>query len=234
MDPQLPPFGQGLERAASAGNTVEHIIQSIPVKAVRFTIRKAVCFRHTPFHKRVAMLPHTVRLIHRDTNILDNFMLLLYILKVSVDDPCLEPARTPAIPRAGPAHAPAAIATGASMEVRTVPGYMPINPVKDNSVVEEVFELVDPEHKHEVRHMKPGQLFGTTDFGDLSCIMPILQFITGGQCGSTHTIGFNRTDINEYYITPAKCFAMLAYRLLKNNVSVTSRTHGKWAGGMRE
>lgn len=111
----------------------------------------------------------------------------------------------------------AAMAMGAGLEIETVPGYLPVQPVKDASVVDEVFELVDPEHKHKVTQMTPDMVGGTTDFGDLSCIMPVLQFNTSRHTGTGHTDTFDVKDPYEYYVTPAKCFALLAYRLLKNN-----------------
>jgi len=110
----------------------------------------------------------------------------------------------------------AAIATGAGMEVRTVAGYLPINPVKDSGVINEVFDLVDPDHKH--GRMMP-EISGTTDYGDLSCIMPVLQFLTIGYKGTGHTLTFEVADPYEYYVVPAKCFALLAYRLLKDNAA---------------
>jgi len=111
-----------------------------------------------------------------------------------------------------------AMATGAGVEMHSVPGYMPIIPVKDASIVDEVFEVLDPEHKHPVVHYGADDAAGTSDFGDLSCIMPVLQFNTGGHNGVLcHLIDFNVADPYEYYVVPAKCFALLAYRLLKDN-----------------
>lgn len=111
----------------------------------------------------------------------------------------------------------AAIATGAGLEVKTVPGYMPTCPIKDPSVITEVFEDIDTENKHKVVQWTPDTDAGTSDFGDLSCIMPVLQFYTGGQSGDEHTLDFRVEDQREYYLTPAKCFALAAYKLLKNN-----------------
>ena len=111
----------------------------------------------------------------------------------------------------------AAMATGAGLEMQNSSGYMPIVPVKDASIVEEVFRIVDPEQKHPIVRYGADDAAGTTDFGDLSCIMPVIQFNTGGHNGvMCHLVEFNVADPYEYYVVPAKCFALMAYRLLKD------------------
>ena len=116
-----------------------------------------------------------------------------------------------------------AIATGAGLDIETEAGYLPIIPLKDVSVIDEVFALVDPEHKHEVVHLEGDDLFGTTDFGDLSNLMPVMQFTTVGHQGACHTNGFCVVDPYEYYVVPAKCFALLAYRLLKDDAKLAKQ-----------
>jgi len=117
----------------------------------------------------------------------------------------------------------AAIATGAGMEIKTEPGYLPIVPVKDAGVVSEVFDLIDPEQKHSREIIDGDKLSGTTDYGDLSCIMPLLQFMTAGISGQGHTTTFEVTDPYEYYVVPAKCFALLGYRLLKDDAALAKQ-----------
>lgn len=117
----------------------------------------------------------------------------------------------------------AAVATGAGMEIKTEPGYMPIVPIKDDSWAYEIFDLIDPQHKNNVFHPAADYLEGTTDFGDLSCIMPVIQFLTKGACGVAHNASFNREDLYEYYVVPAKCFALSAYRLLKDDAALAKK-----------
>ena len=105
------------------------------------------------------------------------------------------------------------------MEVRTEAGYLPLVPVKDRSVVDEVFDIIDPERFHSREILEGDRLAGTTDYGDLSSIMPVLQFNTAGITGQGHTSDFAVKDPYEYYIVPAKCFALLAYRLLKDGAA---------------
>ncbi len=117
----------------------------------------------------------------------------------------------------------AAIATGAGVEVRTIPGYMPYVPISDTSVISKAFEAMDPQHEHEVVNWTPNTLGGTSDYGDLSCIMPVMQFYTGGHTGGTHTIDYHVVDQDEYYLAPAKAFALIAYHLLKDGAKEAKR-----------
>lgn len=113
----------------------------------------------------------------------------------------------------------AAMAHGAGLEIRTEAGYLPIVPVKDASVVNEVFDIIDPDKKA-IRDVVDGErLAGTTDYGDLSSIMPVLQFNTAGATGTGHTTSYRVSDPYEYYVTTAKIFALLAYRLLKDDAA---------------
>lgn len=108
-------------------------------------------------------------------------------------------------------------AVGVGLEIKTEPGYLPVVPIKDGSIIYDVFNVIDPNHP--VHHRKPTELTGTTDYGDLSSIMPVIQFLTDGCCGSAHTSGFCRDDLNEYYVVPTKAFAIMAYRLLKDDAA---------------
>lgn len=110
----------------------------------------------------------------------------------------------------------AAIALGAGLEIQTNPGYLPKIPVKDASVVAEVLEMIN-DGKHKITYKGPNDVMGTSDYGDLSHIMPVLQFNTGGHNGENcHSMSWDITDEREYYLTPAKGFALTAYRLLKD------------------
>ena len=56
---------------------------------------------------------------------------------------------------------------------------------------------------------------GSTDFGDLSSLKPLLQFYTGGYTGVLHDKNMHPTDEDIAYVLPAKIFALTAYNLLK-------------------
>ena len=56
---------------------------------------------------------------------------------------------------------------------------------------------------------------GSSDVGDLTHIMPVLKFATGGVLGGLHSEYFKVADEEIAYIVTAKIMALTAYRLLK-------------------
>ncbi|WP_369282312.1 amidohydrolase [Oscillibacter sp. GMB15532] len=108
-----------------------------------------------------------------------------------------------------------AVATGCGLTITNLPGNLPIVPVKDASVVEEALQLICGDTPVTCT----GPEFHSTssgDYGDVSCIMPLLQFNTGGFRGTLHSPDVELTDLDDAYIVPAKVFALIAYKLLKN------------------
>lgn len=107
------------------------------------------------------------------------------------------------------------MATGCGVKITTLPGYLPTIPAKDTRAVDEAMETAAA-GKYEVSHANGGHETGSTDYGDLSSIMPLLQFNTGGYTGMEHNA--NLTVVDEYlaYVVTAKVFALTAYNLLKN------------------
>ncbi len=145
------------------------------------------------------------------TNVVSNDVMMDYNLRAKTLNDMLDMSY-----RVDRAVKGAAIATGTGVEIKTTPGYLPAQPLDDVSIVSEVFDIIDPEKKHN-RIVKPKDDVGTTtDFADLSNLMPVIQFNTNGNVGVCHTLEFAVDDPYEYYVVPAKCFALLAYRLLKN------------------
>lgn len=144
------------------------------------------------------------------TNVVSNDVMMDYNLRAKTLNDMLDMSY-----RVDRAVKGAAIATGTGVEIKTTPGYLPAQPLDDVSIVSEVFDIIDPEKKHN-RIVKPKDDVGTTtDFADLSNLMPVIQFNTNGNVGVCHTLEFAVDDPYEYYVVPAKCFALLAYRLLK-------------------
>lgn len=115
----------------------------------------------------------------------------------------------------------AAIVSGAGYELSAEPGYLPIIPVKDATFLSDCFKDIDPEG--EVEYLGPDNFSGTTDYGDLSNVMPLLQFQTGGQKGAIHGVDYEVTDPYEHYILTAKMFALAAYRLMKDDAALAKQ-----------
>lgn len=109
-----------------------------------------------------------------------------------------------------------AMATGCTVTIDTLPGNLPIVPIKDAGVMREVLSLVC----NDTPVTETGPDFHSTssgDYGDISCIMPLLQFNSGGFSGELHCDNVKVEDPYDAYVNTAKIFALSAYRLLKNN-----------------
>lgn len=112
------------------------------------------------------------------------------------------------------------IATGCRAEVVTLPGYLPVIPAKDTGILEEILEIA-------ARTVEPGypvtferedvHLCHSTDYGDVSHILPLLQFYAGGFQGELHNRHLCVVDEYLAYVVPSIIFALLAYRLLKKD-----------------
>ena len=108
----------------------------------------------------------------------------------------------------------ACVATGCGVDNDTMPGYMPTVPCPDTSITREALEEVSGGKYTVGMHDAHGT--GTTDFGDVSCLMPLLQFHTGGYRGQLHNPDICVFDEDLAYVATAKVFALMAYKLLKN------------------
>ncbi|HIX51370.1 MAG TPA: amidohydrolase [Candidatus Lachnoclostridium stercoripullorum] len=109
-----------------------------------------------------------------------------------------------------------AVATGCGMRLETVSGYMPTIPCSDVTALKEALEEVaGDQYKIEYQGAEE-HTSASTDFGDVSCIMPLLQFSTGGYTGQLHNPDVRVTDEYLAYVVTAKIFALTAYKLLKN------------------
>ena len=111
-----------------------------------------------------------------------------------------------------------AVATGCGAEIITMPGYLPVIPQKDTAFLEDALE--DAAGSYPVFHRDPGIVQGgSTDLGEVSQLMPVYQFNTGGYDGKLH--GKNTHPVDEYlaYVVSAKVFALAAYKLLKDGAA---------------
>ena len=105
-----------------------------------------------------------------------------------------------------------ALAMGASVEIETLPGYLPTLSEKPLAEFSRAAELCASGHtvKEDDRHTG-----GSTDLGDVQHVMPVYTFKTGGVSGGLHQVDFTVTDEETAYIITAKMFALTAYGLLK-------------------
>lgn len=107
-----------------------------------------------------------------------------------------------------------ALAIGAQIEIKTFPGYLPVIPIEPSEIILDVAKEVVKEGV--VKKVDYGaHLAGSTDVGDLTHIIPVLKFETGGVEGALHSENFTIVNEEIAYIATAKIMALTAYRLLK-------------------
>lgn len=108
-------------------------------------------------------------------------------------------------------------ALGATVEIETMPGYLPTIPQEINEELVEAAKLAsDGRYEVITRNNKNEVSGGSTDVGDVQHIQPVLTFNTGGITGNFHSAEFEVVDEELAYIETAKVFALSAYRFLKD------------------
>ena len=111
------------------------------------------------------------------------------------------------------AYAGSAYACGGQIEMEKLQGYMPIIPrAADNALIEAADDL-----GLNYRTVQKGDFNNAcTDVGDLSHLVPVVNFTFKGFEGKLHGADFKITDPEKAYILPAKLLALTVYKLLKN------------------
>lgn len=104
-----------------------------------------------------------------------------------------------------------AMAVGAKVEIQEIPGYLPLECSQD---LYEAFYKNSLSFFDEKEIEKTGTMGGSTDFGDLTNIMPGIHPMIGGVSGAGHTRDYRLVDPDMAYIVPAKIFAMTIIDLL--------------------
>lgn len=127
-----------------------------------------------------------------------------------------------------------ALALGCSAEIVTIPGYLPTVPLEHPELMSGVLTDLIEEEKAQGRDYTMGwrnrdfHEAGSTDYGELSSILPLYQFRTGGYTGQLHNSNVRVTDEQLAYVEPAKIFALMAYRLLKDGAAGVKETVGQF------
>ena len=111
------------------------------------------------------------------------------------------------------AYAGSAYAFGGKIEMEKLQGSMPIIPrAADNALIEAADDL-----GLNYRTVQKGDFNNAcTDVGDLSHLVPVVNFTFKGFEGKLHGADFKITDPEKAYILPAKLLALTVYKLLKN------------------
>lgn len=109
-----------------------------------------------------------------------------------------------------------ALAVGAKVEITTEPGYLPVIPLEPSQVMIDIANELLPNGNILITK-KEDHSEGSSDVGDLTHIIPVLKFSTGGCSGQLHSSDFNILDDEISYIITAKMMALTAYRILRDN-----------------
>ncbi|HHW03858.1 MAG TPA: amidohydrolase [Thermoanaerobacterales bacterium] len=104
-----------------------------------------------------------------------------------------------------------AYAVGAEIEIREFPGYLPLN---QNLLMSKLFEDNIRPFVGKENIVYGVDMIGSTDIGDLSTILPVIQPTIGGFLGAAHSRDFKIVDLEAAYIIPAKAMAMTIVDLL--------------------
>ncbi len=109
-----------------------------------------------------------------------------------------------------------AMALGATVRIRTLPGYLPRRVAKELRELyrENAVELVGDQGWWD-----SGFGAGSTDLGDLSHIMPAIEAQAAGFAGTGHGADYVPEDPEVAYITPAKAAAMTIVDLLADDAA---------------
>jgi len=118
-----------------------------------------------------------------------------------------------------------AMAVGAEVEISDIPGYMPYTHHQELDAVlrENCAALVGDDKVKEGEHST-----GSTDMGDISCIMPTSSIGMGGVTGQGHGRTYQIVDKKLEYITPAKVLALACIDLLHDNAAKAREIIGSY------
>jgi metal-dependent amidase/aminoacylase/carboxypeptidase family protein len=113
-----------------------------------------------------------------------------------------------------------ALALGCTVEIETLPGYMPLrcDPLMVERFRAIAADLVGEDNVRTIRHRT-----GSTDMGDLAQIMPIIHPYVGGATGTPHGADYEIVDPGLTYLTNAKALASIVVDLLADGAAVGRR-----------
>jgi len=114
-----------------------------------------------------------------------------------------------------------ALAMGAQVEIRTLPGYFPLD---NNRNMGEIFKRNAAEYLFDPAAVQDtGHATGSTDMGDISYIMPALHPSMAGGFGDVHSREWHIQNPDEGYLAPAKALALTAVDLLWEDAAEARR-----------
>ena len=118
-----------------------------------------------------------------------------------------------------------ALALGASVEIETLPGYLPLF---NHLGMAQTFKANASALLGNDQVTEGGHRSGSTDMGDISHVMPTLHPYMGGASGSGHGADFAIADPKLAYVEPAKQLALMAVDMLWGNAEAARDVLSTW------
>jgi metal-dependent amidase/aminoacylase/carboxypeptidase family protein len=109
-----------------------------------------------------------------------------------------------------------AMALGATVEIDTLPGYLPLD---CDATMARYFRDVAVALVGESEYKQLGHRTGSTDMGDLSQVMPVLHPYMGGARGGGHGADYQIVDKSLAYVAPAKALAGMVVDLMSDGAA---------------
>jgi len=125
----------------------------------------------------------------------------------------------------------AAMALGAEVDIETLPGYLPQRPDLAVPVVADLLEhnAIAQLGAEQVRIGRPDEFTtASSDFGDVSHLLPAARISTGGVEGAGHSKDFRVVDEHAAYIAPVKVFATTIVDLLYDGAADLKRARTQY------
>ena len=117
-----------------------------------------------------------------------------------------------------------AMAVGAKVRIKTLPGYLPLRNDPNFAAVfrQNAVALVGEENVAQITHRT-----GSTDMGDVSQIMPAIHPYAGGARGIGHGADYVVQDWERAVLNPARCMAMTLVDLLADGAKLAGEIRAK-------
>src|SRR5207245_16159 len=116
-----------------------------------------------------------------------------------------------------------ALALGATVEIETLPGYLPLR--SDPTLMRVFKDNADTLFGAGVCR-ETGHRAGSTDMGDLSQVIPVLHPYMGGARGTGHGADYEVVDPHLAYVMPARALAAMVVDLLWAVTGTTVKVAG--------
>ena len=122
-----------------------------------------------------------------------------------------------------------ALALGATVEIETLPGYLPL---RTDATLSRLFKRNADQIFGAGACGEAGHRAGSTDMGDLSQVIPVVHPYMGGARGTGHAADYEIVDKHLAYVMPARAMAAMVVDLLWDSATGAREVLAKAIPGM--